>query len=282
MSDRTEIQSKHFPHAKGICQTLCSVFSEQQRPAETDKNHLSGRVRLLSLFFGSSLVSDDILPSVSAQWLLLCSPVFHASPHHSQWCSSQGLWTSNRDCACLRLSQSFEVGSYPSWAIQPSILALYRQPCGQECNEYTEQRVKPLAVHSLFIQACQDNCDCPPAHKNLYSGTVLLKVFWWQFDWSCRITSRSHISSFMSRIKVVGCSSWDWLTRMSAVKCWVKLHWNLKSDQSLVSSQERQHCRKCGVHKQAEKKKNETAWWLCVLLLTLGSEKHFNGSMRGK
>lgn len=46
---------------------------------------------------------------------------------HSQWDTShRGLRSSNRDCACLRLSHGFEVGSYPSWAIQPSILAWLR------------------------------------------------------------------------------------------------------------------------------------------------------------
>lgn len=48
---------------------------------------------------------------------------------------SGGLRLSNRDCACLRLSRGFKLGSYPSWAIQPSILAWYRRPTGHGCYE---------------------------------------------------------------------------------------------------------------------------------------------------
>ena len=42
---------------------------------------------------------------------------------------------SNRDCACLRLSRGCQVGSYPSWANQPSILACCRMPIGKICHE---------------------------------------------------------------------------------------------------------------------------------------------------
>lgn len=66
------------------------------------------------------IITTHIIPSASAPWLVLLGPNFTTS-----FVSSQGPRLSNRDCACLRLSPCFKVGSYPSLAIQPSILAWY-------------------------------------------------------------------------------------------------------------------------------------------------------------
>lgn len=74
------------------------------------------------------IITTHIIPSASSPWLVLLGPIFTAS-----FVSSRGPRLSNRDCACLRLSQGFKVGSYPSLAIQPSILAWCRGPNGQRC-----------------------------------------------------------------------------------------------------------------------------------------------------
>lgn len=77
----------------------------------------------------------------------------------SAWQCSQGLRLSNRDCACLRLSQSFQVGSYPSWAIQPSILALYRQPIGQ--NSMSGGETNQWLCFLFLPDLCQRRCGLP-------------------------------------------------------------------------------------------------------------------------
>lgn len=84
----------------------------------------------------------------------------------------QGLRLSNRDCACLRLSQGFEVGSYPSWAIQPSIPAWYRWSSGHGCYE-------GRGYHWLQISLFHPNMwqvNCGPLFFSLISFRVRLKI----------------------------------------------------------------------------------------------------------
>lgn len=132
------------------------------------------------LFFGSSLVIDnDTHPPAPQPSCFSCvvppSPfplvAFSVRQH------SQGLRLSNRDCACLRLSRGFEVGSYPSWAIQPSILAWHRLQSGQVL--WGEGEITGCGFSLFYPNICLDNRVAFSPINNLHCCTVLLKRCPW-------------------------------------------------------------------------------------------------------
>lgn len=101
----------------GIFAQLSTIFTEEQMFVLSQREQPAWE-RELS-WFCSSLKMIQV-PPASAQ---RPPPVSSRLMRVHLFVSSLGLRLSNRDCACLRLSQGFEVGSYPSSAIQPSIPA---------------------------------------------------------------------------------------------------------------------------------------------------------------
>lgn len=126
----------------------CSLHSSslsQKQPCRWRRNFTLSGWPVVSLM-------THIYPLHRQQDLSCCVP--------SSSVSSLGPRLSNRDCACLRLSQGFKVGSYPSSAIQPSILAWYRGPNGQVLQA---ERLR-LAVNSVSSKYWWGNCGVFAAH----------------------------------------------------------------------------------------------------------------------
>lgn len=140
---------------KGICQTLHVIHWTAEACFRLNRTNL--------------VEETDCFFSLAQHWSLIMTRIpLHLSPaafpvesllhkFFSASQSSRGLRRSNRDCACLRLSQGFEVGSYPSWAIQPSILAWYRGPSGQGCTRWE----KIFGISLFHPNICRGNRGLP-------------------------------------------------------------------------------------------------------------------------
>lgn len=215
---------EYFPQqlVKGVCQTLST---EQLGPVQARGGPTEWKRQTAFSFLGSSLVIDnDTYPPPPQPNRFSCvvppSPFFPVTFSVRQ--RSQGLRLSNRDCACLRLSRSFEVGSYPSWAIQPSILAWYRLQSGQRCYE-GRRKITGCGFSFISSKHLSRQLDCPLSNKQptlLYSTAqeMFLTYFWQQFTSFCL---RGHAEcpleknyphmelNIISSVMVFYCSSWN-------------------------------------------------------------------------